>query len=382
MLERLWTSILDLIAQFVTPDWGRIIGLLPVVIIILTVVVLARIFLRLMTAPQARRGKQRLPSKAPSGIHMPGPSWAPVFGAVGMFLLLLGLVFGGVSVILGAIALVLTLLYWLGEGLRLYDRDIGPTKTEMPAVIHEGPPPGVHMPGPSWRPFLAAFGMFALFLGLVFGGWLLAVGIIVLISTLVGWLTDAVNEYRKRVEADTTGHLDNPPTQKTPTRQLAFLMVLLVGAAVLQSGVFAGGSANGGTGGAAASGAPAPGTASGAPSSGAPGSGAPASGAPGANGPAASGATADVQLEARNIAFVEKTFSAPAARPFTIGFANEDAGTAHDVALKDASGAEVWKGDVFPGVATRVYQVPALPAGSYTFLCIVHPTMTGTATLQ
>ncbi len=377
MLERLWTSILDVMAQLVTPDWGRIIGLLPVVILILSVVILARIFLRLMTAPQARRGKQRIPSKAPSGIHLPGPSWAPVFGAVGMFLLLLGLVFGGVSVILGAIALVLTLLYWLGEGLRLYDRDIGPTKPEVPAVVHEGPPPGVHMPGPSWRPFLGAFGMLSLLLGLVFGGWLLAVGVIVLISTLIGWLTDAVNEYRKRVEADTTGHLENPPTQKTPARQLAFLMILLVGAAVLQSGVFAGGSANGGTGGAGASGAPAPGAASGAPAS-----GAPASGAPGPGGPAASGAAADVQLEAKNIAFVEKTFTAPAAKPFTIAFANGDAGTAHDVALKDASGADVWKGDVFPGVATRVYQVPALPAGTYTFLCIVHPTMTGTATLQ
>ena len=43
---------------------------------------------------------------------------------------MLGLVFGGVTLVLGAIALVLTLLYWLAEGLRLYDRDIGPTSPD------------------------------------------------------------------------------------------------------------------------------------------------------------------------------------------------------------------------------------------------------------
>ena len=36
----------------------------------------------------------------------------------------------------------------------------------------------------------------------------------------------------------------------------------------------------------------------------------------------------------------------------------------------------------FAGVATKVYDVPALPAGAYTFVCTIHPTMTGTATLK
>ena len=57
-----------------------------------------------------------------------------------------------------------------------------------------------------------------LMLGLVFGGWLLAAGVIALILTLVGWLIDAVKEYRKTVEADTTGHLENIPAPRTPTR--------------------------------------------------------------------------------------------------------------------------------------------------------------------
>ena len=36
----------------------------------------------------------------------------------------------------------------------------------------------------------------------------------------------------------------------------------------------------------------------------------------------------------------------------------------HDVEIKDSTGAVKFKGDVFPGVATRQYQVPALAAGS------------------
>ena len=165
MLERLWTSILELMAQVVTPDWGVLVSLIPVGILILVIVILLRLFLMLAKAPPARRGKGPVRRKTPAGIHMPGPSFAPIFAGVGLFLVMLGLVFGGLTLVLGIIALVLTLLYWLAEGLRLYDRDIGPTAPELPAEIHEGPPPGVHMPGPSWRPFFGAFGVFALFLG-------------------------------------------------------------------------------------------------------------------------------------------------------------------------------------------------------------------------
>ena len=35
MLERLWTSILELMAQVVTPDWGVLVSLIPVGILIL-----------------------------------------------------------------------------------------------------------------------------------------------------------------------------------------------------------------------------------------------------------------------------------------------------------------------------------------------------------
>ena len=378
MLERLWTSFLDLTAQLVTPDWGRIIGLLPVVIVILIVLVLLRTFAMLARAPKLRRDAMRPQHRTPAGIHMPGPSFAPVFASVGLFLLFLGLVFGGPILVLGAIALVLTLLYWLAEGLRLYDRDIGSTRSELVPVIETGPPPGVHMPGPSWRPFLASLGMFLLFLGLVFGGLVLAVGVIALASTLIGWLVDAVHEYRRTVEADLTGHLENGAPPNAPSRLLSGLIVLLVAAVVLQSGLIGSGAANGGTAGSTPSGAPG----SGAPTSGAPASGGPAASgaAPGAPGPG--GGAAGVKITAQGIAFLEKTITAPSGKPFTIEFVNQDVGTPHDVAFNDGSGVAVWKGEVFNGVATKTYQVPALPAGTYTFFCVVHQNMTGTATLQ
>jgi plastocyanin len=84
------------------------------------------------------------------------------------------------------------------------------------------------------------------------------------------------------------------------------------------------------------------------------------------------------------VAFVETSITGPAEKPFTIAFVNEDQGTPHNVALHEGSptGKEAFKGEIFPGVATKVYDVPPLPAGTYAFVCTVHPSMTGTATLQ
>ena len=87
-------------------------------------------------------------------------------------------------------------------------------------------------------------------------------------------------------------------------------------------------------------------------------------------------------VEAKGIAFTQTSWTGPADKPFTIAFSNQDPGTPHNIEIKDSSGAVVFKGDIFNGVDTRIYQVPALPAGDYTFSCVVHPNMTGTAKLQ
>jgi plastocyanin len=88
-----------------------------------------------------------------------------------------------------------------------------------------------------------------------------------------------------------------------------------------------------------------------------------------------------VQISAQGIAFEQSEVSAPAGTPFTIHFNNKDASVPHDIAIKDASGAQVFKGDVVTGPAETDYDVPALPAGTYQFVCTIHPNMVGTLTV-
>ena len=364
----LWNALLNALSQFVIPDWGSLVALLPIAMITLVVVVFGIAFARLLSAPPARRGFQRIERATPTGTHMPGPSFSPIFAAVGAFLLFLGVILGGTILVLGAIAFILTLLYWLAEAMRAYDREVSASAPPLPVVLHDGPPAGVHMPGPSFRPILGAIGTTLLMLGLVFDGWLLAIGVIALVVTLLGWLGDAVKEYRKTVEADRTGHLENIPAPRTPSLLLGMLAVLFVGGIILQTGILPPRAANGDAGAPGASGAPPAG-----------------SGGP----PTATASTAplpagDVTVTATGITFVSKEITAPANAPFTIVFDNQAGGISHDVDLHDASGALVFNGEVILGVKAVVYDVGALPAGTYTFICSVHPIpdMTGTATLK
>ena len=99
--------------------------------------------------------------------------------------------------------------------------------------------------------------------------------------------------------------------------------------------------------------------------------------------PAPSGAPGQVELQlaARNIQFDTTALEAPAGTPFTIVFANEDPATPHNVEIR-RDGQTVFKGEIFPGVETRPYPIPPLEAGTYEFLCTVHPNMTGTLTVK
>jgi plastocyanin len=96
------------------------------------------------------------------------------------------------------------------------------------------------------------------------------------------------------------------------------------------------------------------------------------------------GQTVVIKISAQGIAFDTDTLEVPADTPFQIEFANNDAGIPHNVAIHEGSptGPAVWTGEIFNGVETRTYDVPALPAGTYGFVCTVHPNMTGALTAR
>jgi cytochrome c oxidase subunit 2 len=104
--------------------------------------------------------------------------------------------------------------------------------------------------------------------------------------------------------------------------------------------------------------------------------------------PSAGPAAVNLQLSARNIAYSTLSLEAPSNTPFSITFGNLDAGIPHNVDIYEGegtTGARVFDGGVpFEGQKTVVYQVPALPAGTYTFSCRAHPipNMTGTLTVK
>ena len=373
MIEELWSGLINLSATFVTPDWGALVLLIPFGLAALVFLYLTWTIYRFATAGPTRRGKRRLAPVTPAGIHMPGPSFAPLLAAVGAFFLVFGMVAGGIWLGVGGLILVVTLLYWGREEMRSFDRvPSGSTAGASGAAIGALPPPrgtppaGVHIPPPSFRPLLVAIGFTALVTGMIIGGWGLVLGLGALVLTLLGWLWDARKEYVAVEDADRSGHLDLGGAPAWPKAIFAVLAIIVLAALVLTTQVV-----------------PDTGTGSGTPAaSGAPG----ASGAPAGGGTTASAApslpAADVTVTAEGIKFTEAAITIPAGKPFTLAFDNRDPATAHNVAIHGAGAAEIYTGAIITGPAVVVYDVPAIPPGQYTFVCTVHPNMTGTVTAQ
>jgi len=96
-----------------------------------------------------------------------------------------------------------------------------------------------------------------------------------------------------------------------------------------------------------------------------------------ASAPASTGSEpGDITLAAQDLAFDQSELIVPAGRPFTLVFENRD-WTPHNVSISGAGGVTRFSGEIFGGVATRRYQVPALAAGRYSFRCDVHTGMSG-----
>ncbi len=92
-----------------------------------------------------------------------------------------------------------------------------------------------------------------------------------------------------------------------------------------------------------------------------------------------------LKVTAVNIAFEEKELTAPANQAFGIDFTNNDpAGVDHNIEIKDSTGAVIADPPTITGGDTTTYTYQPLAAGTYTFICKVHPipAMTGTLTVK
>ena len=106
-----------------------------------------------------------------------------------------------------------------------------------------------------------------------------------------------------------------------------------------------------------------------------------ATAAPATDDPAPTAPAGDeIVIVAKDLAFQTKEITVAAGEPVAIVLDNQE-GAPHNIAVKDASGAEVFKGQIVSN-AKVTNDVPALAAGTYTFWCEVHPDMQGTITAE
>lgn len=108
------------------------------------------------------------------------------------------------------------------------------------------------------------------------------------------------------------------------------------------------------------------------------------SGEPSASAPASPSATASgsagpvvTVVASTALHWDTPTLQVAADTPFTLEFDNKDATAPHNVVIMNPDSSKVpMEGDTsfFTGPAVRTYQVPGLAAGTYKFICEVHPT--------
>ena len=404
-----WTSFLDWLTQIITPDWGSLVALLPLGLLGLVALFLAATAYQWYRAAAINRPRvpRRLAAGAPPpGVHLPGPSFWPFVLPVGALLILFALAVrpsgqGGRTdlvnlpvLVAGLAVTALGIAGWFRDSMREWSRtEHGDGHAELahaataqgaalPAPPHRLPaavggggpsalvgspahkpdesgarelvlPPGVHLPGPSPWPFLAPIGATFIFFGLVFSPAILLGGIVMSLIAVAGWYRDAGSEYRQTEE----GHAPEPPTRDPerafPKRLVPVYGVIAVASLALAAAPAAISFANARP---AASPAASP----------------------------AAGPVADrLTVVAENTAFTVEQFALPAGKPATMEFENRDAAP-HNVAIYRASDLkdQLFLGEVFSGPDKRTYQIPPLEAGSYYFLCSVHPNMNGTVSVR
>ena len=104
----------------------------------------------------------------------------------------------------------------------------------------------------------------------------------------------------------------------------------------------------------------------------------PGSTALGDDSPPASLDPASPKVVAQDIAFDQTTIAVKAGVLFILVFENRES-VSHNVSIyaDEARNDRRFEGVLFGGPGTRWYPVPALAAGTYVFVCDLHPTMRG-----
>jgi plastocyanin len=105
-----------------------------------------------------------------------------------------------------------------------------------------------------------------------------------------------------------------------------------------------------------------------------------ASAAPATDAPPAAPDGEAIVIVAKDLVFQTTAVSVPADEPVAIVLDNQE-GAPHNIAIKDAAGTMVFKGEIVSNDKVT-NAVPALAAGTYSFLCEVHPDMQGTITAE
>jgi plastocyanin len=100
---------------------------------------------------------------------------------------------------------------------------------------------------------------------------------------------------------------------------------------------------------------------------------------PSPTGPPCSPEGTEVMVVAQGTAFDKDCLAAPADTAFSLVLDNQDAGLPHNVAIfEDSSlstrlGGATGSGDFITGPDQTTFEVPPLTAGTYYFLCELHP---------
>jgi plastocyanin len=83
-------------------------------------------------------------------------------------------------------------------------------------------------------------------------------------------------------------------------------------------------------------------------------------------------------IAASDLEFDRSELDVPAGEAFDLQLLNREA-PPHNVSIysDETASTALFVGEIFGGPASRVYQVPALEAGTYFFRCDVHPDMQG-----